>query len=180
MSAIFKPIITTAGRDAISQAIATGQPFSIEKLVIGSGTAPADASTRALSELRDTVPVDTSSREGQALVHVTATLDREALEFPVREVGFLTNKGVLFAVYGTASQDFIAYKVRSQQLLLAFDLYLDEIPAAAITVRGPGERLNLSIAAFIAKIAAEQQRQAALTQSLIQRIAALEAKQNGT
>lgn len=180
MSAIFKPTITEAGRNAIASAIATGQPFSIERLVLGSGKATLTASASSLSEQQDNIPVDTSSREGAALVHITATADKAALEFPIREVGFLTNTGVLFAVFATGSDAFIAYKVRSQQLLLAFDLFLDEVPTAAVTVTGPGERMNLSIAAFIAKIAAEQQRQAQLTQSLIQRLAALEAKTHGT
>lgn len=158
---MLKPVLTDLGKNEIARALADGYRLSFEKIGIGSGYVKASSQVEALANQEELITCESSHKVAKGRIHITSIATDLAGEvYQVHEYGFYSNTGVLIAY--TSSEEPLAYRLKDQDLLLAFDLIIDEIPGGAFQYQGPGERLNLAMANEIAilskSLAAAQNR----------------------
>ena len=153
MSETLIPTITRSGLAAVRNAQGTGLKATIAAIGVGTGLAsgasfigyvPTGAET-ALKAERARVPLLSGSEIGtlagsdplgfrvQAIVPALA-----AGTYPVCEVGIYLDDGTLFAVFSDPAL-VLTYMTAQVALELAFDLFLSQVPVAAmaITVQRP-------------------------------------------
>lgn len=148
MTTPLQPVITTAGLSAIWRADNTGIAAEITHIGLGtSGYTPSKTQT-ALRTRKGLYPVSDGEKLSATLLHLTAVAD-DALEYWVKEVGFYLSDGTLLAVWSDPTTA-LAYKSPTAQLLLAYDLSLEALPADSVTITSTGAGLNLSLAAPLA------------------------------
>ncbi|HAL67031.1 MAG TPA: phage tail protein, partial [Pseudomonas sp.] len=87
-----------------------------------------------------------------SLIHLTALADDDKA-FWVRGVAFYLADGTLFAVWSSTG-DPLTYKPKSGEILLAYDLSLEALPADSVTIVSSSAGLNLTLAAPLAAQAA--------------------------
>ena len=172
---MLEPKITNAGKDEIARAIATGTAISIERIWLGSGSLLVSAETLKLARLEETIKVESTKAIAKGRIHLTAIADHPSTEYQVTEIGFVTSKDILLAVV-SGNGKALAYKLKTQELLLAFDLVISEIPDGVINIEGSGERLNLDMATQLASMALQQTVTQIKVLDLIDRLTRLEAR----
>ena len=127
----------------------------------------------SLKEHREFCKIADISEYADNQLHMTAVADSDK-SYNVGEIGFYTNTGVLFAVLSTTDIEPLAIKTKNEELLLAFDLVLQEIPLELIKLEHKGTRLNLAMTEEIAKLAGMIVEQNKTILSLQDRIIKLE------
>ena len=146
---MLKPVLTDVGKNEIARALSEGYSLSFEKIGIGSGYFKPTAQVENLAKQEELITCEASHKVAKGRIHITGIATDLAGEvYKVHEYGFYSNTGVLIAY--TSSEEPLAYRLKDQDLLLAFDLIIDEIPDGAFKYQGPGERLNLALANEIA------------------------------
>jgi hypothetical protein len=151
MSTPLQPLITKAGLAAIWRADNTGVAAEITHIVVGtSGYTPANTQTALRTQVAK-IAISDGQRLSDTLIHVTAVAD-DAKAYWVREVGFLLSDGTLLAVWSHPTEA-LTYKSATAELLLAYDLSLNALPANSVTITSTGAGLNLTLSAELAALA---------------------------
>lgn len=131
MSTTLHPIITQAGLQAMLNAQSNGFNFELTQIKLGDTGWTPDASATDLKN-----PISQFALTGEVVndtqLHITG-IDQSANEFWIKEIGFYTNTGVLFAVWSHATQLF-AYKSNGVDLALSINLVQTQVPASKITI----------------------------------------------
>lgn len=169
---MLETVITNGGLNEIAQAT-NGQKITLSKLWLGSGDLEPTGTTTELEKLEETVDIASSEFSAVGRVNIEATVDNPDTEYTIREIGIVTNNNVLFAVVGSAEP--LAFKLKTQQLLLNFVTIFEGIPDDIIEVVGAGERLNLDMSAELAAMATQQTITQTKVLDLIDRVTRLEA-----
>jgi len=148
MTTPLQPVITTAGLSAIWRADNTGIAAEITHIGLGTSGYTPNKTQTALRTRKGMYRVSDGEKLSSTLLHLTAVAD-DALEYWVKEVGFYLSDGTLLAVWSDPTTA-LAYKSPTAQLLLAYDLSLEALPADSVTITSTGAGLNLSLAAPLA------------------------------
>lgn len=152
MAVNWKPVFTSAGLAAIQAAHGQGVAVKISHVALGSGVhqvrnldgLPSDAA-RALTALMDEqvrVPVGPLSTTSDFQIAVQAELAGAEPAFWIGEVGFITDTGVLLAVWSDAGG--LGFRNPDVPWLFKFVLSWSDLPAQSITVVMPEGEAALS------------------------------------
>ncbi|MFG0917916.1 phage tail protein [Pseudomonas sp. CJQ_11] len=144
MSTALKPLITKAGLAAIWNATSTGFQAEIAYIGLGSQGYTPTVDQKALRGQVGKYPVAGGEQLSSSLIHLTTLVDDEKA-FWVREVGFFLSDGTLFAVWSSTG-DPLTYKPAGGNILLAYDLSLEALPAESVTIVANTAGLNLTLA----------------------------------
>lgn len=152
MSTALQPQITKAGLAAIWNATSTGLSAEISHIGLGSAGYTPSADQKTLRTQVVKYPISGGQKLSSTLIHLTAVAD-DAAAFWVREVGFFLSDGTLLAVWSHATEA-LTYKSANTELLLAYDLSLEALPADSVTINSTSAGLNLTLAEPLAALAA--------------------------
>lgn len=146
-------IVTQAGLTQALRADSLGISLKITHVALGSeGYRPTKKTTALKNELLR-VPVAGGKNVDGNQIHITAVFDQK-ITIKAREIGFFLEDGTLFAV-DSAPVNVLIYKAPSTVLVKAFDLILDAVPLASVTVDLSGD-LNLYYVEPFAQMAITQ------------------------
>lgn len=148
MSTALKPLITKAGLAAIWNATSTGVQAEIAYIGLGSQGYTPNFDQKALRAQVVKYPVSGGEKLSSSLIHLTALADDDKA-FWVREVGIYFADGTLFAVWSSPDTP-LTYKAAGTELLMAYDLSLEALPADSVTIVSTSTGLNLTLAAPLA------------------------------
>lgn len=148
MSTALKPLITKAGLAAIWNATSTGVKAEIAYIGLGSQGYTPTVDQKALRAEVVKYPISGGEKLSSSLIHLTALADDEKA-FWVREVGIYLADGTLFAVWSSPDTP-LTYKAAGTELLMAYDLSLEALPADSVTIVSTATGLNLTLAAPLA------------------------------
>ncbi|WP_281545903.1 phage tail protein [Grimontia sp. SpTr1] len=151
MSTVLVPTLTEAGLQALFNATQDGLDAKITQVGLGEGAYAPDQTRTVLESEVHRLSIASGKRVGAHQVHLNVIDDTDHA-FWVREVGFYLDDGTLLAVY-SASEGALAYKSPTIDLVLAFDLSLNGIPADSINVVDTGADLNILFAPELARLA---------------------------
>jgi hypothetical protein len=143
----FTPIITAAGFAAALAAETGG--FKVNITHVGAGStgqtvavnASGLATTTALATERDRVVKRSAIETAPGQTDLSFVID-SANEYYVREVGFFLADGTLFAIASHATTA-LMWKSAQTQALIAFELVLQAVNPAAVTIISAGPPLEL-------------------------------------
>lgn len=152
MSVALKPLITKAGLAAIWNATSTGVQAEIAYIGLGSQGYTPTVDQKTLRALVVKYPISGGEKLSSSLIHITALADDDKA-FWVRELGIYLADGTLFAVW-SAPDTPLTYKAAGTELLMAYDLSLEALPADSVTIVSTAAGLNLTLAAPLAAQAA--------------------------
>ncbi len=144
MSTALQPHITKAGLAAIWNATSTGLSAEISHIGLGSAGYTPSADQKTLRTQVVKYPISGGQKLSSTLIHLTAVADDSAA-FWVREVGFFLSDGTLLAVWSHPTEA-LTYKSANTELLLAYDLSLEALPANSVTINSTSAGLNLTLA----------------------------------
>lgn len=160
MSTALKPLITKAGLAAIWNATSTGVQAEIAYIGLGSQGYTPTVDQKTLRAQVVKYPISGGEKLSSSLIHLTALADDDKA-FWVREVGIYLADGTLFAVWSSPDTP-LTYKAAGTELLMAYDLSLEALPADSVTIVSTAAGLNLTVAgplaAQAAALIAEQMR----------------------
>lgn len=148
MSTALKPLITKAGLAAIWNATSTGVQAEIAYIGLGSQGYTPTVDQKALRAQVVKYPISGGEKLSSSLIHLTALADDDK-GFWVREVGIYLADGTLFAVWSSSDTP-LTYKAAGTELLMAYDLSLEALPADSVTIVSTATGLNLTLAAPLA------------------------------
>lgn len=148
MSTALKPLITKAGLAAIWNATSTGVQAEIAYIGLGSQGYTPTVDQKALRAQVVKYPISGGEKLSSSLIHLTAMADDDKA-FWVREVGIYLADGTLFAVWSSPDTP-LTYKAADTELLMAYDLSLEALPADSVTIVSTATGLNLTLAAPLA------------------------------
>ncbi|WP_336873897.1 phage tail protein [Pseudomonas juntendi] len=148
MSTALKPLITKAGLAAIWNATSTGLQAEIAYIGLGSQGYTPTVDQKALRAQVVKYPVSGGEKLSSSLIHLTALADDDKA-FWVREVGIYFADGTLFAVWSSPDTP-LTYKAAGTELLMAYDLSLEALPADSVTIVSTATGLNLTLAGPLA------------------------------
>lgn len=151
MSTALKPLITKAGLAAIWNATSTGVQAEIAYIGLGSQGYTPTVDQKALRAQVVKYPISGGEKLSSSLIHLTALGDDDKA-FWVREVGIYFADGTLFAVWSSPDTP-LTYKAAGTELLMAYDLSLEALPADSVTIVSTAAGLNLTLAAPIVAMA---------------------------
>lgn len=144
MSTALQPQITKAGLAAIWNATSTGLSAEISHIGLGSSGYTPSADQKTLRAQMVKYPISGGEKLSSTLIHLTAVADDSAA-FWVKEVGFFLSDGTLLAVWSHPTEA-LTYKSANTELLLAYDLSLEALPADSVTITSTAAGLNLTLA----------------------------------
>lgn len=144
MSTALKPLITKAGLAAIWNATSTGVQAEIAYIGLGSQGYTPTVDQKALRAQVVKYPISGGEKLSSSLIHITALADDDKA-FWVREVGIYLADGTLFAVWSSPDTP-LTYKSAGTELLMAYDLSLEALPADSVTIVSTAAGLNLTMA----------------------------------
>ncbi|WP_445677604.1 phage tail-collar fiber domain-containing protein [Pseudomonas putida] len=144
MSTALQPVITKAGLAAILRADNTGVAAQITHIALGTSGYTPSADQKSLVAQTAKYPIAGGERLSSTLLHLTALADGDRA-FWVKEIGFLLSDGTLLAVWSHPTEA-LAYKSASTDLLLAYDLSIQALPANSVTIESGEAGLSLSLA----------------------------------
>ncbi|MCE0960537.1 phage tail protein [Pseudomonas putida] len=144
MSTALQPQITKAGLAAIWNATSTGLSAEISHIGLGSAGYTPSADQKTLRAQVVKYPISGGEKLSSTLIHLTAVAD-DAAAFWVREVGFFLSDGTLLAVWSHQTEA-LTYKSANTELLLAYDLSLEALPANSVTINSTSAGLNMTLA----------------------------------
>lgn len=148
MSTALQPLITKVGLAAIWNATSTGVQAEIAYIGLGSQGYTPTADQKALRAQVVKYPISGGEKLSSSLIHITALADDDKA-FWVREVGIYFADGTLFAVWSSPDTP-LTYKAAGTELLMAYDLSLEALPADSVTIVSTATGLNLTLAAPLA------------------------------
>lgn len=148
MSTALQPLITKAGLAAIWNATSTGVQAEIAYIGLGSQGYTPTVDQKALRAQVVKYPVSGGEKLSSSLIHLTALADDDKA-FWVREVGIYFADGTLFAVWSSPDTP-LTYKAAGTELLMAYDLSLEALPADSVTIVSTATGLNLTLAGPLA------------------------------
>ncbi|MBI6915665.1 phage tail protein [Pseudomonas juntendi] len=148
MSTALQPLITKVGLAAIWNATSTGVQAEIAYIGLGSQGYTPNADQKALRAQVVKYPISGGEKLSSSLIHLTALADDDKA-FWVREVGIYLADGTLFAVWSSTDTP-LTYKAAGTELLMAYDLSLEALPADSVTIVSTATGLNLTLAAPLA------------------------------
>jgi len=151
MSTALQPQITKAGLAAIWNATSTGLSAEISHIGLGSAGYTPSADQKTLRTQVAKYPISGGEKLSGTLIHLTAVADDSAA-FWVREVGFFLSDGTLLSVWSHPTEQ-LTYKSPNTELLLAYDLSLEALPANSVTINSTSAGLNLTMAEPMAAMA---------------------------
>ncbi|TFW37611.1 phage tail protein [Pseudomonas putida] len=154
MSTALKPQITKAGLAAIWNATSTGLSAEISHIALGSAGYTPSADQKTLRTQVVKYPIAGGEKLSGTLIHLTAVADDSAA-FWVKEVGFFLSDGTLLAVWSHPTEA-LTYKSANTELLLAYDLSLEALPANSVTINSTSAGLNLTLAEPLVALATAQ------------------------
>ena len=127
-----KIIITDAGRMALINAQQTGtNAVTLTEVALGTGQYTASSSQTALqSEFKRLAGIAGGAIDND-LIHFTV-LDDSTDTYSVFELGVMTDKGTLFAVYSQTTP--IVQKAGPSQAMLAIDIKLEDLDATNVVI----------------------------------------------
>lgn len=127
-----KIIITDVGRAALVNAQQTGtNAVTLTEVALGTGQYTASSSQTALqSEFKRLTGIAGGAIDND-LIHFTV-LDDSTDAYSVFEIGVMTDKGVLFAVYSQTTP--IVQKAGPSQAMLAIDIKLEDLDATNVVI----------------------------------------------
>ncbi|WP_428243419.1 phage tail protein [Gynuella sp.] len=142
MSMNLKPVITDAGITALIDAKNRGIRAKITHVGVGDGGDGPYTASRDMTALKH--EIQRSFVEGGELVgtqqnqlYLTSTISDEGNDipdiYPIYEIGFFLENGVLFAVYASEEKK-LAEKIYGTDFVLAFDLVLTGTEAESIII----------------------------------------------
>ncbi|WP_319568380.1 phage tail-collar fiber domain-containing protein [Cohaesibacter marisflavi] len=165
-------IITEAGRAAAVNAADAGLSIKLTKMAAGSGAVePTEASTALTTEV-ERVEITSAVQIDPATLQLGALLQSN-LVYRIREIGWFTEDGTLFAIAYRSSG--IVEKAADIPYPVQFNLDLTGLPEESVTV---DVTLNLDLA-FLGPLAAQATNLAGLTMRQIDqeiRVRQLEGK----
>ncbi|WP_232961720.1 phage tail protein [Pseudomonas juntendi] len=141
-------MITKVGLAAIWNATSTGVQAEIAYIGLGSQGYTPNADQKALRAQVVKYPISGGEKLSSSLIHLTALADDDKA-FWVREVGIYLADGTLFAVWSSTDTP-LTYKAAGTELLMAYDLSLEALPADSVTIVSTATGLNLTLAAPLA------------------------------
>ena len=136
MSVSLTPVMTLAGLQAVLNATNDGVQARITHVALGDIGWTPDNTATALRRERNRVAISNGRRIQPRQIHITA-VENGAIQYWVREVGFILDDGTLLAVWSHPTQA-LAWKASDVDLLLAFDMVLSALPADSVVVDGTG------------------------------------------
>lgn len=148
MTTALKPLITKAGLAAIWNATNTGVQAEIAHIGLGSQGYTPTFDQKALRAQVVKYPIAGGEKLSNSLIHLTALADDDKA-FWVREVGIYFADGTLFAVWSSPDTP-LTYKAAGTELLMAYDLSLEALPADSVTIVSSAAGLNLTLAGPLA------------------------------
>ncbi|MDV5387689.1 phage tail-collar fiber domain-containing protein [Pseudomonas juntendi] len=148
MSTALKPLITKAGLAAIWNATSTGLQAEIAYIGLGSQGYTPTVDQKTLRAQVVKYPIAGGEKLSNSLIHLTALADDDKA-FWVREVGIYFADGTLFAVWSSPDTP-LTYKAAGTELLMAYDLSLEALPADSVTIVSSAAGLNLTLAGPLA------------------------------
>ncbi|WP_286777863.1 phage tail protein [Pseudomonas sp. UBA2311] len=148
MSTALQPLITKAGLAAIWNATSTGVQAEIAYIGLGSQGYTPTVDQKALRAQVVKYPVSGGEKLSGSLIHLTALADDDKA-FWVREVGIYFADGTLFAVWSSPDTP-LTHKAAGTELLMAYDLSLEALPADSVTIVSTATGLNLTLAGPLA------------------------------
>lgn len=148
MSTALQPLITKAGLAAIWNATSTGVQAEIAYIGLGSQGYTPTVDQKALRAQVVKYPVSGGEKLSSSLIHLTALADDDKA-FWVREVGIYFADGTLFAIWSSPDTP-LTYKAAGTELLMAYDLSLEALPADSVTIVSTATGLNLTLAGPLA------------------------------
>ena len=179
---MMKMIITTAGRQALINAEATGtNSVKITHIGVGSGRYTAAESQTALQSEIKRLPIIEGGATGDSAFHV-AYKDESKDAYSVHEFGLFLDNGILFAVY--SQTEVIIQKIASGVVLLAADVSLTDIDVSQITFgevtfsnpAATEETPGILAVATAEEVHAGEAKQKALTPDNIQHLTSTETR----
>ncbi len=122
---------------------------------MGAGYATSGTQTALFNEVCR-VPIISGAPLGENAFQVEAIVPRSSTpaNYVIQEVGFYTDKGLLFAVWSSPQYP-LAAKTALSDVQLAFDLFLQQLPPGSITVNVSGPSIP-STAGVLARLLAVQ------------------------
>lgn len=151
MSTPLEPVILDVGLSALFNQTQDGFAARITHIALGDDGHTPSRSQTGLRRERARYPVADGRKVSPNQIHVTALADGPE-SFWVREVGFVLEDGTFLAVWSHPTQ-ILAYKAAYVDLLLAYDLNLQALPADSVTVVSTGANLSLVLAEELAGVA---------------------------
>ncbi len=148
MSTALQPLITKAGLAAIWNATSTGVQAEIAYIGLGTQGYTPTVDQKALRAQVVKYPVSGGEKLSNSLIHLTALADDDKA-FWVCEVGIYFADGTLFAVWSSPDTP-LTYKAAGTELLMAYDLSLEALPADSVTIVSTATGLNLTLAGPLA------------------------------
>ena len=148
------PTLTDAGLAAVVNGQATGLAAEITHVALGEVGYQPDRGATALRGERQRVAVAGGERTDARRIHLTALADGD-LEYKIREVGFFLADGTLLALYSRSGSTLVT-KTAGVDLLLAFDLAIEALPAESVEIRSGEGDLSLFYATDFAALVAAQ------------------------
>ncbi|AHC82697.1 phage tail protein [Pseudomonas monteilii SB3101] len=148
MSTPLQPVITKAGLSAIFTADNTGVSARIGSIVLGTSGYRPDSDQKSLVSQVAEYPITGGERLSSNLLHIVALADGPKA-FWVREIGFKLTDGTLLAVWSHPTEA-LTYKAANSDVLLAYDLSLDALPADSVTIISNEASLSLSLSGPLA------------------------------
>lgn len=144
MSTALKPLITKAGLAAIWNATSTGLQAEIAYIGLGSQGYTPTVDQKTLRAQVVKYPIAGGEKLSSSLIHLTALADDDKA-FWVREIGIYLADGTLFAVWSSPDTP-LTYKAAGTEILMAYDLSLEALPADSVTIVSTAAGLNLTLA----------------------------------
>lgn len=148
MTTPLQPQITKTGLAAIWSATNTGLAAEITHIGLGSSGYTPSIEQKSLRNQVAKYPISGGEKLSSTLIHLTAVADDTAA-FWVREIGFFLSDGTLLAVWSHPTEA-LTYKSGKDELLLAYDLSLEALPADSVTINSTAAGLNLTLAGPLA------------------------------
>ncbi|STQ91727.1 phage tail-collar fiber domain-containing protein [Iodobacter fluviatilis] len=143
MSALI-PLMTDAGLAACFNASSTGLDIKIAAIAVGDAAYRPDRTQIALKSERARRTLTGGEKVGPTQIHVNTLLDSNE-DFWIREVGFISDTGILIAVWSHPDTPLV-YNKAGQKHLLAYDLALSAVPADSINIISMNAPINLTLA----------------------------------
>lgn len=153
--------ITEVGRSALWDAQSRGIKLSFTHIILGRGMYVPTGREPEIPrdrQIGDKVPV-AEVRWHNGYVNITANVDIDQ-DFDVGEIGIIVNENVLFSVISQPEKP-LTKKVKTEQLLISFDVHFMDLPKELVNLRGPEQNISLSFAGQMAQIAEVFARQSA-------------------
>ncbi|TQF71804.1 phage tail protein [Pseudoalteromonas luteoviolacea] len=161
--------ITSVGEELLLNTQTGGPSVQLDKIALGTEMYdPAIIpDQRMLKAEVDRASILDFKRVDKTL-QMASIFDDPSKSYSIGEMGLITDKGELFAVYSNPNK-LIGHKTHSGRYLPKFALAIDQIPKNSVTVVFSGENLNIIITPELAKMALSQIRLSRIHISMLSR-----------